>query len=221
MANVKSELDRLTSELHQLFRDAGPQDSEEIGRTRGRWVVALKCVATFFKRVGTGDDVSEQFATLAARIHDLNNGIQHPIWVPAKTGGRRPDSTEVWNGRLTFAVALECLINSGMKEKDAANYLARQYRKNVESLVREGQAGRHRKGATRSTDIKPRRSLLGWFKLWKTTGQAPDGSYWAGSDKIQAAINMLKPLPLAEVKEGLKPLLEKTKVEKKKTKPPS
>jgi hypothetical protein len=221
MANVKIELDRLTWELHQLFRDAGPQDSEEIGRTRGRWVVALTRVATILKHVGAGDDVVEQFATLAARIHDLNNGIQHPIWVPAKTGGRPPDPTEVWNHRHTFAVALECLINAGMKEKDAANHLVRRYRKNVESLVRDGQAGRYRKGTTRSTDIGLHKSLLGWHKQWKTTGQAPDGSYWAGSDQIQAAINMLKPLPLAEVKVALKPLLEKTKAKKKKTNPPS
>ena len=183
--NIKSELDRLISALHSLFRDAGPQESEDIGRTRGRYVVALQCVARFLEHAGAGADVSEQFATLAARIHDLNNGTQHPIWEPAKTGGRRPDSTEVWHHRFTFAVALEGLITSGMKEQDAANYLVRRYRKNVESLVREGQAGRYRKGTTRSTDISLHKSLLGWHKRWKTTGEAPDGTHSAHPDLIQ------------------------------------
>src|SRR5262245_6267452 len=112
MKKIESELDRLSRDLHRLFRDVGQQDSEVIGRTRGRWVVSIQCVARFLKRVGTGEDISEQFATLAARIHDLNNGVQHPIWVPAKTRGRRPDSTEVWDHRQIFAVALDCLINA-------------------------------------------------------------------------------------------------------------
>jgi len=218
MKKIKSELDRLTGALHQLFRDAGQQDSEVIGRTRGRWVVAIQCVAGFLKRVGTGEDVSEQFATLAARIHDLNNGIQHPIWIPTKTRGRRPDSTEIWHHRFRFAVALQCLITSGMKERDAANYLVRRYRKNIESLLRRGQAGRRRKGTAQSADIDPQKSLLGWYRVWKATGEAPDRSYWAGFDRIQATIDTLKDVPVAEAQEALKPFLEKTKA---KTKPPS
>ena len=72
------------------------------------------------------------------RLDDLKHGRVDPLLKPQKKGrGNVRDSSEMWYRRNLVLVGLDALCRSGMKEQEAARYVARKFPK-VKVLVSRG-----------------------------------------------------------------------------------
>ena len=99
-----------------------------VGDKRHRYVNALLAIAKFFDGLGPFDTYAEKFATLAAALNDLDNGIVRGILKPAHIANRIPDPVEVWVGRAYVALAVEALIKAGNNAEEAQLFIqAKQY----------------------------------------------------------------------------------------------
>jgi len=110
---------------------------EAQGAERHRYVIALLAVAEFLRDVrlpsGTFVDqlgrgvYADKFASLAAALNDLGDGIVRPVLLAEKVKNRIPDSTDVWLGRAFVAISLEALFKAGKKRAEAATYIEKKY----------------------------------------------------------------------------------------------
>jgi hypothetical protein len=99
-----------------------------VGDERHRYVNALLAIANFFDGLGLFDTYAEKFATLAAALNDLDNGIVRGILKPAHIANRIPDPIEVWVGRAYVAIAIDALIEAGNNPDEAKLFIqAREY----------------------------------------------------------------------------------------------
>lgn len=99
-----------------------------VGDERHRYVNALLAIAKFFDGLGLFDTYAEKFATLAAALNDLDNGIVREILKPAHIENRIPDPTEVWVGRAYVAIAIDALIKAGNNPEEAKLFIqAKEY----------------------------------------------------------------------------------------------
>jgi hypothetical protein len=99
-----------------------------VGDERHRYVNALLAIAKFFDGLGLFDTYAEKFATLAAALNDLDNGIVRPVLKPIPVANRIPDPIELWVGRAYVAIAIDALIKAGNKPDEAKLFIqAREY----------------------------------------------------------------------------------------------
>ena len=99
-----------------------------LGEERHRYVNALLAIANFFDGLGLFDTYAEKFATLAAALNDLDNGIVRPVLKPKSFANRIPDPIEVWVGRAYVAIAIDALIKAGNKPDEAKLFIqAREF----------------------------------------------------------------------------------------------
>jgi hypothetical protein len=94
-----------------------------VGDERHRYVNALLAIANFFDGLGLFDTYAEKFATLAAALNDLDNGIVRGILKPAHIANRIPDPIEVWVGRAYVAIAIDALIKAGNNPDEAKLFI--------------------------------------------------------------------------------------------------
>ena len=141
--------------LHLLFqrlRMAFDRRTETVRDSRGQYIIALHDLAMFLKMVSVGKDkdIAERFIQLAHALFDLERGIQPELLrINVSLHGRPVDPTDVWIVRSHAAAALECLVRSGMSERDAAKLVI----KNSPEIAKAVRPGRN--------DVA---SLLHWRK---------------------------------------------------------
>lgn len=138
--------------LFQLLRMAFDRRTETVRDGRGQYIIALNYLASFLKIVSVGKDkdIAERFIQLAFALFDLERGIQPEILrINVSLHGRPVDPTDVWIVRSHAAAALECLVRSGMSERDAAKLII----KNSPEIAKAVRPGRN--------DVA---SLLHWRK---------------------------------------------------------
>jgi hypothetical protein len=121
---------RATKELQKNLSDA--IDARLNGNTlglvdRAGMINALVSVAHFMQRIDGLKLYSNQFSELASVFMDLNQGKRHPIVTP-KNMRRRPfDRTDIWCARGRVAFAIHLLMRSGMKKRDAFQFVTTKY----------------------------------------------------------------------------------------------
>jgi hypothetical protein len=114
---------RLAERLSRAFTAA-----PVVGDERHHYVNALLAIANFFDGLGLFDTYAEKFATLAAALNDLDNGIVRPVLKPKPVANRIPDPIEVWVGRAYVAIAIDALIKAGNNPDEAKIFIqAKEY----------------------------------------------------------------------------------------------
>jgi hypothetical protein len=121
------------------------------GDERHRYVNALLAIAKFFDGLWPFDAYADKFATLAAALYDLDNGIVRPVLERKPVANRIPDPLEVWVGRAYVAIAIDALIKAGNKPAEAKVFIqATKYlplsalaTKKADNLWTAGQGWRH------------------------------------------------------------------------------
>ena len=116
--SLEEKFARLAEKLNAAF-NADPITGVE----RHRYIYALLAVANFLEGIQPTEIYADKFATLAAALNDLDQGIVRPDLKARHVENRIPDSTEVWLGRALVAVSLEALVMAGHTRKSAAKYI--------------------------------------------------------------------------------------------------
>jgi hypothetical protein len=124
--------DRATINLQRAFDDLVPKLNRAYGQPardeadeRSQHVVALRAIAAFLEQVGPDylAHFADQFAKLAQRLQDLNEGRRVPMLYPAIAS--RADQTVVWLARAYVALAVETLRWCGHSRPSAAEWAAK------------------------------------------------------------------------------------------------
>jgi hypothetical protein len=168
---------QLAERLNRAFT-AAPIVSDE----RHRYVNALLAIAKFFDGMGLFDTCAQKFATLAAALNDLDNGIVRPVLKPKPVENRIPDPIEVWVGRAYVAIAIEVLINAGNKTDEAKLFIqAREYSplsvlatKKADNLWTAGLEWRHRFRQNRIKNVVAKKVFDAGNRHLKTLSSSSD-----------------------------------------------
>ena len=135
--------DRATINLQRAFDDLVPKLNRAYGQPardeadeRSQHVVALLAIAAFLGQVGPDylAHFADQFAKLAQRLQDLNEGRRVPMLYPAIAS--RADQTVVWLARAYVALAVETLRWCGHSRPSAAEWAAKRHPE-LEQLITE------------------------------------------------------------------------------------
>jgi hypothetical protein len=159
-----------------------------VGDERHRYVNALLAIAKFFDGLGLFDPYAEKFATLAAALNDLDNGIVREMLRPTHVENRIPDPTEVWVGRAYVAIAIEALIKAealikvGNRLAEAKLFIqAREYSplsalaaKKANSLWTAGLEWRHRFRQNRIKNVVAKKVFDAGNRHLKTLSSSSD-----------------------------------------------
>lgn len=112
----------LLKKLNQAFNE---QDANKETPNFARWqnVNALTAVATF---ISTFDKLlGAHFFDFASRLNDLDKGRDDdPLFMPAKIWDRHADASDRWRARARAVLAIEALIATGSKPKQAIDAIA-------------------------------------------------------------------------------------------------
>ncbi len=118
------ELEEKLRELYSLDAEGLTEDIAERRRLHGGVLI----VADFLKKTNLDEKIWGSFGNLAFGLSELDKGHTTSVLTPAKRGGGRlVDRSDVYMVRANVVQGLECLIHAGQEEKEAAQYIARNY----------------------------------------------------------------------------------------------
>lgn len=122
----------------------------------------------------------EPLKLLAVALHDLSNGVEHPLFTIKSGPGRRPSSAQQARERAHAIAFVELLIESNLPSAEAEAAVAKAF-------CRAGLRGRNQTAPTRNTIKKwrdaasrygerPREGDLAaeYLKVWKRAGCCAD-----------------------------------------------
>ena len=94
-------------------------------RTRERHVAAISLIAEFFKQVGFPLPIYVELKEFAAALQELDRGAVRDFLRPASAWNHPVDSSDVWQARAHFAIAVEQLRLGGLSKRAAIGRVAR------------------------------------------------------------------------------------------------
>jgi len=189
--NVPQALQDLADSLDHAFHSP----AQPINRSRAdaieeqhRMAIALTAVAEFLRAIDpNGGEFADKFAGLADALLHLETGKVSSIVSPYNGPGRRPDSSAIWARRALVALAIECMLRSGMRERRAAAEIAKEAQ--LFDLLRDTPDVSTSK-AIKSQRKKLESSCLNWRQLILDGSQenpGATGTWAAGLGRIEAA----------------------------------
>src|SRR5262245_8842315 len=174
--NLRRAFANLLTELKHAYGQPARDDAEMLSQ----YALALQAIARFLNRIGPYGDLAhfaEQFAKLAQRLQDVNEGVRVPMLYPAFA--KRSDQTPVWLARAHVALAVETMQRCGHIREKAAKWAAKAHPE-LEQLITE-------RGVHRSDDFET--AIISWcedFSSHKIRNEAAARAYSVGLDKLKA-----------------------------------
>jgi hypothetical protein len=114
---------------------------------------------------------------LAAHIDQLDDGVVHPIFVPAPSRGPKHDTIDVWRVRNHVSLAVELLMRTGKTRDAAAGIIAKQ----MPALKR---VMRHKRAQQKSTSEDRQSSIVSWHRQFQQ-GTVPEIMRDGWKDRIK------------------------------------
>ena len=132
-AEVLPAVDSYIAGLRENF-----QSSDEVSVSTARLCTIndLMDTARLLKSLGVEANIWKRFYNLASALDDLKHGIACPTLRADHVENRRPDTSAIWATRTKVALALDCLLRSGMSREAATAIVSR--RQSLKSLLRPG-----------------------------------------------------------------------------------
>jgi hypothetical protein len=170
---ITQKIDVLFNGLRQAKENFNEGKNNEERRTG--LAIALNSVTEFLLTFNSSEarGLALPLAELATALHDLNDGINHPLLQPKRRkNGRNPETTSRKTLRAICTAALRDLTAAGVEERQAAMEIATILTK--QGVKNSGNARAH---ITQNT-------IIGWGK--KTWGESSIEIPWGGFDKSHA-----------------------------------
>jgi hypothetical protein len=144
---------------------------------QSRYVVACLALTYFFREIGQ-QETSNSFQVLGEALYDLSQGVDHPLFKikGGRKRGRQKDPTYVWRTRANVCTGLALMIESGMRDEEAARWAIGKYRNELQKLLRP------------SSDLA--KSLKTWqkaFKMEEVPNSVAQGLYRENTKKTKEA----------------------------------
>jgi hypothetical protein len=162
-------LETFANEVQQIFNIGEEENGEQhaeagpVAARQKQYMVATLAVAKLLRTIGKLD-AAEPFLSLADAWRDVaERKIQPPLFKVEKADkhaaakrGRKFDPTETQRIRAYLCVGIRYLIASDVKEDEAVNFVARNYRTQFQNLLRP------------KSDPDLKKSIQGWLKKFAT-----------------------------------------------------
>jgi hypothetical protein len=163
-------LQEFLARLQQIM-DRPPNEADPVRGERERLIGILAFLTRFISRVSTSarlrKTVNSFLVDQIHHLHQLNEGIQPPLYKAKTRVGSPADRYEIWNSRRYVVAALECylLAKPNVKPDDVIRKIA-QKNPCLKRLIRNATA------ETRFRNIQLQSAIKRWRKSFKE-GTAP------------------------------------------------
>jgi hypothetical protein len=116
----------LKSELAHAFDTKSADRSAKYDRAR--YMLALKAISTFLKKVGAMGSYEKRLYRLALALDDLNRGTVDPLLEPIETGGtKKHNASWIWCARAKVSLGIFALLKTGLTRAEAAKKAASEF----------------------------------------------------------------------------------------------